>query len=204
MKNSRGFTLVEVLVSMTIFSIVMVIALGALLSMSESDRKAQTLKSVINNLNFSLDTISRSLRTGQNYHCDASIGTLTAVRDCDGSSGHPPATSLAFRAVDGTTVVYKLESSNAAACGQKATAGCLMRSNDGGLTYSVITAPEVLVTTLQFYVIGAENAAIQPKVTILLSGSVQANGSGTNCQGTGSGSTCFNLETSVTQRLYDQ
>src|SRR3569832_199477 len=73
-KPQRGFTLIEMLVSTAIFAIVMVIALGALLAMSESDRKAQSLKAVINNLNFSLDSMSRSVRTGTGLNCGSQNG----------------------------------------------------------------------------------------------------------------------------------
>lgn len=189
--SARGFTLVEMLVSVAIFAIVMTIALGSLLAMSESDRKAQTLKSVINNLNFSLDSMSRSIRTGTTYHCDIGQGTLTATRDCTAAG----ATSFAFRSNEGNTVIYRFENSNRTTCGQPSgTVGCVVRSTDGGSTYAAITASEVVVNTLQFYVIGAQSASLQPKVTILLSGTVQANGTQ---------QTPFNLQTSVTQRLYD-
>jgi len=78
----KGFTLVEMLVSVAIFAVVMTVALGSLLAMSESDRKAQTLKSVINNLNFSLDSMSRAIRTGTTYSCDIAQWAPGVSRDC--------------------------------------------------------------------------------------------------------------------------
>lgn len=190
--SARGFTLVEMMVSVAIFAIVMTIALGSLLAMSESDRKAQTLKSVINNLNFSLDSMSRSMRTGTLYHCDAAQTPLTSTRDCTSS----PASSIAYRSSSGATVVYRLESASAALCGQPAgRIGCIVRSADGGATYSAITSPEVYLEALNFYVTGAQSAAVQPKVTILISGEVTVNATQ---------SSSFNLQTSITQRLYDQ
>lgn len=190
--NAKGFTLVEMMVSVAIFTIVMVIALGSLLAMSESDRKAQTLKSVINNLNFSLDSMSRSIRTGSVYHCDASQLPVSATRDCIST----PASSFAYQAATGNTIVYKLETSNATLCGQPASAvGCILRSIDGGNNYSAITSSEVYVNALKFYVIGAQGAGVQPKVTILMSGQVTV---------TATQNSLFNLQTSVTQRLYDQ
>lgn len=192
LSQSRGFTLVEMMVSVAIFSIVMTISLGALLAMSESDRKAQTLKSVINNLNFSLDSMSRSIRTGAAYHCDAAQVPLTAVRDCAGT----PASSFAYQPASGGTFVYRLETANPVLCGQPPTkVGCIVRSTDGGSTYSPLTSSEVFINALDFYVTGAEAASVQPKVTILISGVVNVSGTQTSP---------FNLQTSVTQRLYDQ
>lgn len=194
---TRGFTLIEMLISVAIFAIVMTVALGALLAMSESDRKAQALKSVINNLNFGLDSMSRSIRTGNTYHCGDNTVTnasgqagYATLRDCTAS----PSNTFAYN--DGMrTVVYRLESS-AAACGQvAAAAGCITRSTDGGTTFVPITAPEVVVNFLNFYVSGAEDPLVQPKVSILIGGTVT---------GSGGANTAFNLQTSVTQRLYDQ
>ncbi len=190
----RGFTLIEVLVSVAIFAIVMTIALGALLAMSESDRKAQTLKSVVNNLNFSLDTLTRTVRTGTNYHCDALAGTITSPRDCDGQL-LPPASSLAFLASNGaTTIFYCLGTiTPSIACDP---AGTVILRSVGGLPLTPITSAEVAITSLQFYVKGAPlGDSIQPKVTMLLSGKVVVNGTQNSL---------FNLQTSVTQRIYDQ
>jgi prepilin-type N-terminal cleavage/methylation domain-containing protein len=188
-KNSdKGFTLIEILVSVAIFSTVMVMALGALLAMSESDRKAQTLKSVINNLNFSLDAMSRTMRTGIDYHCDVSVGTVTDPRDCTQANG--AASSVAFLSAENQTVRYCR--GNGSACSSSGTA--ILVSKNGG-TYAPLTATEVTITNLQFYVTGAEDTQLQPHVVILLSGKVPVSATQTSS---------FDLETSVTQRLYDQ
>lgn len=64
LKNNKGFTLIEMMVSVAIFSIVLVVALGAILTILDSNRKARTLTEVMNNLNFSMEMITRSLKTG--------------------------------------------------------------------------------------------------------------------------------------------
>lgn len=184
--RQKGFTLIEILVSVAIFATVMVIALGALLSMSESDRKAQTLKSVINNLNFSLDAMSRAMRTGTNYHCNVTVLPVTGPHDCSAT----PATSVAFLSADNQTVQYCL--GNGSSCSPSGTAILVKK---GIAAFAPLTASEVIITNLQFYVTGAENANVQPHVVILLSGKVIVSASQTST---------FDLQTSVTQRLYDQ
>ena len=67
LRNSQAFSLVEMIVSMAIFSVVAVIALGALTKIIASNRKAQSLQSSITNLNFMLDSMSRELRVGAYY-----------------------------------------------------------------------------------------------------------------------------------------
>jgi prepilin-type N-terminal cleavage/methylation domain-containing protein len=65
--HKKGFTLVEMVVSMGIFSIVMVVAMGAFLKITEVNKRAQNVKNAVNNVNFTLEAISRELRTGKNY-----------------------------------------------------------------------------------------------------------------------------------------
>ncbi len=186
--QQRGFTLIEILVSVAIFATVMVIALGALLSISESDRKAQTLKSVINNLNFSLDAMSRAMRTGTNYHCDVTQGTVTSPRDCTQAGGG--ATSIAFLSAENQTIRYCR--GNGSTC---STTGTAVLVSKNGAAYAPLTAAEVTITNLQFYVTGAQGATLQPYAVILLSGRVPVSASQNST---------FDLQASVTQRLYDK
>jgi prepilin-type N-terminal cleavage/methylation domain-containing protein len=186
----RGFTLVEIIVSVGIFATVMTIALGALLAMSESNRRVETLKSVINNLNFALDSMSRSIRTGSNYHCttSGSPDALTLPHDCAAS----PDTYFTFKVADGNQVTYCL---NGTTINRQVTIGT-PSTDCSSANFLSITAPEVVITTLKFYTTGAQRSdTLQPKVTILISGYTQVS---TTQRST------FNLQTSVTQRIYDQ
>ncbi len=198
----RGFTLIELLVSVAIFTVVMVIALGSLLSMVESDRKAQTLKTITNNLNFTVDSISRGLRTGYTYHCD-SVGSLTTPRDCSNGASY-----IVYHSAEGTAGLGDSPITNAyvaycrgsgTSCDVNGVSILRSYSTDGGSSWSTwasITAPEVVVTALTFYVVGsASGDTLQPRVTILLRGYVQV---------TAALRSNFDLQTTVTQRIYDQ
>lgn len=70
--NERGFTLLEMIVSLAIFTIVAVIAVSALLKILDANRKSLTLKTAINNINFALESMSREMRVGKTYACDVS------------------------------------------------------------------------------------------------------------------------------------
>ncbi|MBY0473087.1 type II secretion system GspH family protein [Patescibacteria group bacterium] len=192
----RGFTLIEMLVSVAIFSVVMVVALGALLSLSEANRRAELLSQATNNFNSSIDSMTRAIRTGSQYH--SGTGTLTTLRDTPDANGD---TQFAFLPSGGSQVtVYKYNSG--VGC-PNSVAGCILRSQDGGSTYAAITSPDIIITSLKFYVIGApqgvqtvgaQSLSVQPKVEILISGYVTVKGGVTSS---------FNVQTSVTQRLYD-
>lgn len=200
--HKRGFTLIELMISVTIFVIVMVISLGSLLSISSAERKAESLKTVMNNLHFALESMTRTIRTGVNYHC-GSGGSITAPKDCDDNINGD--IYFAFEAVNGNVnqsndqIIYRHQT-NAAICGQTGTGGCIERSTNGGANFVPITAPEVVISNLKFYVVGAEpnfltGDTTQPKVVITVNGSVTI--------GTSPASQ-FRLQTAVTQRLYDQ
>lgn len=188
----KGFTLIELLVSVGIFTVVMVIALGALLSISESDRKAQTLKTITNNLNFALENMSRSIRTGFAYNCATSNGG-----DCSVASGEPDGGSeFYFRASNGGQWGYRWNSLN---CPN--TLGCIERTQDNGANWAVITTSEVVVLNpaggsgLTFHLVGStQGDTYQPRVTVTVRGYVQQNAALRSN---------FDLQTTITQRLYD-
>lgn len=192
----RGFTLIELMVSVAIFSVVMVIGLGALLSIVNADRKANAAASVMNNINFAVESMGRNIRTGYNYHCGSSTGG-----DCTGS----PGTYFAFTASDGSSVEYRYE--NSGSC----STGCVSRQvTRAGVPsgFIRITSPDINISTLNFYLTGfctksgttgSTNTTLctadtrQPRLTILLRGDGQVNNA----------TTTFTIQTSVTQRLYD-
>lgn len=67
--KTRGFSLIELLVSMTIFITVMTIASGALLTLIDANQKAQNQKLVMSNLAFVLQSMTREIRTGTDWYC---------------------------------------------------------------------------------------------------------------------------------------
>lgn len=68
-QKKKGFTLIEALVSLGIFSIVVVAATGVILSIISSNKKNQAISSVVNNLNYSIESMVRDIKTGYRYKC---------------------------------------------------------------------------------------------------------------------------------------
>lgn len=77
--HSRAFTLVEMIVSLGIFAVVAVVALGALARIITANQKAQTLEAAMTNLNFGLDAMSRELRVGTDYECLSDVSPNTVI-----------------------------------------------------------------------------------------------------------------------------
>ena len=67
--EQRGFTLIEIIVSLGVFAIVAVVAVAALLKIVSANKKAQSIQAAMTNLNFALESMSRELRVGAKYHC---------------------------------------------------------------------------------------------------------------------------------------
>lgn len=55
------------MVSVALFSVVMLVGVGSLLSLIDASKRAQGIQSVMNNLNVALDGMVRALRMGQDY-----------------------------------------------------------------------------------------------------------------------------------------
>lgn len=184
-KNSelqKGFTLIEMIVSVGIFSVVMLVGITALLSVIDLNKKNQSLKVAVNNINLAMENMSRDIRTGTDYHC-GTTGDITLPLDC--SSGED---LMAFEGVSGDDstfadqIVYRLNNGN------------IQRSSNGGEDFLNITASDINITNLMFYVQGAEfGDGLQPRVVIIVSGSA----------GSGGAAFDFNLQTTVSQRNLD-
>jgi len=180
------------LVSVALFATIAVMALGALLSLSVADRRAEAMKSAMDNLTFALDSMSRAIRTGSTYHC-GSTGVYTTTQDCPTGSNF-----LTLATANGSRVYYQLDTAQDATshCGQTTLPyGCIERSTDGS-TWFPITSPDLVLssTGFLFYSTGAAVAGVQPVVLITTSGVVQI---------TGAQQQTFRMQTAVTQRIYD-
>lgn len=104
--RQKGFTLVEIIVSIAIFIVVAIVALGALLRIIDSNQKSQGLKTSINNMNFALESMSRELRVGSSYYCLTGLDedpvnafaetSITTTQPCDSVGSITPAWVIAF------------------------------------------------------------------------------------------------------------
>jgi prepilin-type N-terminal cleavage/methylation domain-containing protein len=81
---ASGFTLLEMIVAMAIFSAVILLGLAALLSMVNAQRKAAALQDTQDNIRFAFEAMTKEIRTGGSYHCnqDNSDPISTSPQDC--------------------------------------------------------------------------------------------------------------------------
>lgn len=175
----KGFTLIEIMTAVTIFAVVMTISMGSILGVFETNRKSEALKAVMDNLNLAVESMSREMRFGSLYNCGL-VPPITSPQPCsDGRS------SIAFRANDGRTIVYAL------------VGDTIEKSTDGGTSYLPVTAEEISISSLSFYVLGVlpfGSDSLQPKVLIKIKGTAGVKAAD---------QTDFTVQTLVSQRKLD-
>ncbi len=67
-KNS-GFTLIELMVATSIFVVIMLAAMSSLFVMLDAAKSSRALRLAMDNVNFTMESITRSVRMGTNYYC---------------------------------------------------------------------------------------------------------------------------------------
>lgn len=196
MKAKQGFTLIEVLVALTLFTLTVLATVSALFVVNDSAKRTQVRRTLLDNLSFALEDMSRTIRVGTTYHCSPSVGgLLNAVpmppQDCPFSSGG--STALAVVSPNNELIAYKLQSTSTGSVIQKCAVS--MTSSPGApCEWIDITAPGVTITGLAFYVTGSTpRDPLQPRVHVFISGRVQDKFGGSD----------FSIQTLLSQRAYD-
>jgi prepilin-type N-terminal cleavage/methylation domain-containing protein len=67
--TNHGFTLIEMIVSLGIFSMIVTMTVGALLVLISGNQQLQGEQNAMTNLAFAIDSMTREIRTGSNYYC---------------------------------------------------------------------------------------------------------------------------------------
>lgn len=65
--KNGGFTLFEMIVALAIFTVVMMISIGAILNIMNVQKRSLGVRSLQDNLNFAIDTMTREIIEGDNY-----------------------------------------------------------------------------------------------------------------------------------------
>ena len=188
--KNKGFTLIELMVAIFVFTAIMLVAMGSLLSTIATVKEARILRFTMDNVNFATESMTRTIRMGTNYYCsqgeDVSLDPSNGdtVSDCAGGG-----TLIAFVPQEsdpaGSRVAYKQ-----------------LTNGDGSLTIErcdykggcvPILSPEVKIKKLRFYVNGSSfSDGEQASVYIVIKGEVMSKGVPIS----------FSLQTMASQRNY--
>jgi prepilin-type N-terminal cleavage/methylation domain-containing protein len=196
--SNRGFSIIEVIVSLTLFVTVMTIASGSILSLVSTNRISRAEQAIVNNLNFAFEDIAKNLRVGTSYHCaiHTSNGPFDEPQDCVSSKS-----LLAFEPEYGDPddpddqIVYRYQTTGGGGIGaQNGGSGYIEKSIDGGATYERVTSPDINVTAFRVRLTGSSiTDALQPQALLLMQGTITTKNQ----------TQTFNLQTTITQRIFD-
>lgn len=201
-----GFSLIELMVSLTVFSITMLISVGTLLILIDLNAKAQAMYSSTTNLSFMLDSMTREIRMGYHYYCYDAGGdtqTVTGVndtRDCAVNDSTNRGFIAFTRESDNSRIAYRF----AAVTGGKGAVEQRIVKGAADTGWVQITSSDIDIKTFVFtvenskpYANGFNNSLggkAQPVVTVMIKGEVN-NGL--------ENATDFNIQTQMTGRRLD-
>jgi type II secretory pathway pseudopilin PulG len=198
LKNKKGYTIIETMIAISLFIIIVMAGMGALLNANLLHQKSRDQRSILDNLSFIMEDISRNVRTGYNYRCYFNLtGTMDPSAISTPRSCATGGWGIAFESADGNPAVngdqwaYSIGSLN----GETG----IFKTVDGAVSFIQLTPNEIDIDTAKSYFIvtGAEHVSAgdrkQPFVVIKLVGTITSKNI----------TTPFTLQTSMSQRLID-
>lgn len=193
--KNQGYTIIETMIAVSLFLVVTMAGMTALLNANLVNKKSQNMRSIMDSLNFIMEDMSRNLRVGYNYHCISSglegFGPqITEPQSCVSGGIIAFENDLGDPELDSDQWMYKIESPD----GIKPYN--IYKSTDSGSNWVQLNPDEIIIDPNSFFsVTGAEAPpdSTQPFVTIKLKGNI-------NFKNT---TTPFNIRTAVSQRVID-
>lgn len=182
MKNTRGYTLVELIVSVAIFAVVMLSATAAYLGFINYNRRATQYGTLMSSLAFAVDAMARDIRTGTDYDCESGC-----------SSGGTD--SITFLDANGCEVTYEFtQATGLLEKHMELTAGGTNCANRDTVLIGASVTPGITLTSTVFYVRGEEpDDELQPLATVVLQGTTLIVDTGEEVP--------FNIQTTSTSRV---
>lgn len=189
-QKNNGFTLIELMVATSIFVIVMLGSMSSLFVLLDTGKNSRALRFAMDNVNFAMESMTRSIRMGTSYYCvpsgqNISMTDTTSTRDCASGEG-------------GTFIAFVPQGGSSSRVGYKISA-----RNDTANTYTLqrcdinscvdIVSSGINIEKLNFFVEGSSNNdSIQASTYIIMKGTVTVQGVPTS----------FSLQTIASQRNF--
>jgi len=194
-QKNKAFTLVELMVATSIFVVIMLASMGALFTLLDASKNARALRFAMDNVNFAMESMSRSIRMGTYYTCIGTetgmvmTGNPTGVGDCTSGgtfisfipqpyTGYIAGNRIGYKLHDRGDLTYSLQRCD----GANITNPCID-----------IVSNDVNVQRLKFIVNGSDPAdGVQASAYIIMKGTVMVKGIPTS----------FSLQTMASQRNF--
>lgn len=210
LRASSGFTLLEAMIAVGIFTVIMIVGISALLNVNSTYKKTHNFRSIIDSVNYMMEDMARNMRLGSNYYCYGAFDNpyslvssqQTGTQNCTPSSWN--GLEVAIEKQGGIPTNFNndgadhLEDQIVYWIDQKptdATVCELKKSTQGGQpgTFISVTPAEILLSCVEsgFNVYGTNSPTENsPRILIRLSGVVRYKNT----------TTPFNIQTTAQQR----
>lgn len=175
-----GFTLIELMIATTLFTIIMMMGVGSLVVSSNGAKSAQKLRISVDNVNFAMESMTRELRMGTHYYCETSdkylMGVIVKDGDCIDGGNVVEFNSPANNGETHRVAYFKEERAlDSKGLGTFTLKRCEVTTS--GIACAEIVSKDVNIDTLKFYISGSSiSDKIQPSVRILIRGVVVVKG----------------------------
>lgn len=194
--KNTGYTIIETMIAVALFIIIVMSGMGALLNANLLHQKSRDMRSIIDNLSFVMDDMSRNLRTGYNYRCYDSTKNHVST-----DFNVPPVSVSCTQgwAVAFETAIGDPNNNQDQWVYSVSNDGKIFKSTDGTMNVVQMTPDEVVIDNISsvFYILGAESPSDgdnqQPLITIRLVGHINYKNIVSP----------FSIQTSVSQRAID-
>lgn len=193
-KNQKGFTMLEMIVSIGVFATVAVLAVSSLLALTNAQKKALALQSVQDNLRFAIEAIARDLRQGDFLYCgdnlqdipiDLDANGLPRAQDCVGKQ------IITFLDRENNVTTYRIGDASqlpSSSCGanhlciekavRKGADGTLAAKYEEIPVFFPVTSLDIEINRFDLYVVGSSRTdLVEPRVTVVVEGVAGVGGS---------------------------
>jgi prepilin-type N-terminal cleavage/methylation domain-containing protein len=162
--NKTGFTLIEVLVSLVLFSLILVMVLGFFGYAIKSQKKALAAQEISDQISYVIEYMSRSMRMARKD----TLGTcIAAGKNYENTTPMAGYSCVRFLSYNDKCQEFCFDSNNEQLIRRKS-----VNNGSGGLngTEVDLTSSKLKINSAKFNLIGDEvvNNTIQPRVTIFM------------------------------------
>ncbi len=186
-RQRGGYTIVEMIITVGIFSLAFVAISAIFIGFTNAQSRASTSTSLLNEGNYVLSSIANDIRNSAVDYTSVNCGVVA------GSTAN-----ICLKHFDGRYIVYKWDSpsSNVLVCTANAPSVCDPNNTTDTTKWTVKNASFIKVTSLKMYAYPASPPSVstpfQPEVTTQM----------TISSGAGRAAQSYDLQTTVVSRVY--
>src|SRR5690606_12007534 len=116
-EHSGGFTILELMIAMAIFTVLITVGIGAVLDAMTQHARTRYIRTAMDNINYTMEDIARNIRLSSQIRCITSVNQNQSSHTKDGdvipascppgsASGTPGSNKILFKSLYGQDITY--------------------------------------------------------------------------------------------------